>query len=183
MEGLGSLLDSLLARQVGMSIHEDPFKNSMDPYGILNTPQAQIYGPPVPIEQKQIDPSLLSGGFGEDVSMGGFEGRAPLEKFNIQDLINPNNTKLQFGLKPTDKYEQYVKRDRQGNIIEGDVVEMFNNMKFDPKDVYFNYRRDNENTGYGGPRTIQNFQLGPKRIGADVRYEFEPGRGISSLFK
>jgi hypothetical protein len=56
-------------------------------------------------------------------------------------------------------------------------------MKFDPKDVYFNHRRDNENTGYGGPRTIQNFQLGPKRIGADVRYEFEPGRGISSLFK
>lgn len=39
MEGLGSLLDSLLAKQVGLSIHEDPFKNSMDSYGILNTPQ------------------------------------------------------------------------------------------------------------------------------------------------
>jgi hypothetical protein len=45
MEGLGSLLDSLLARQIGMSIHEDPFKNSMDSYGILNTPQAQVLWP------------------------------------------------------------------------------------------------------------------------------------------
>jgi len=176
MEGLGSLLDSLLARQVGMSIHEDPFKNSMDPYGILNTPQArQVYGPPVPTEQKQIDPSLLSGGFGEDIGMVGFEGRAPLGEFNTQQLIDPRYTQLKFGLKPTNNYEQYAR--------EGDIPGMFNNMKFNPKDVYFNYTRDNANAGYGGPKTIQNFQLGNKGIGADFKYEFEPGYGISSLFK
>ena len=183
MEGLGSLLNSLLVRQLGTSIHsQDPFK--MDQYGIMNAgvQQPNIYGP-MPMEQKQINPDLLSGSFGEDISMGGFEGRAPLPEFNVQQLIDPNNTRLQFGLNQTNKYEQYVKRDEQGNIIKGDVIGMFNNTKFDPKDFYFNYRRDNSNTGYKGPQTIQNFQLGPKTIGADVRYEFEPGKGISSLFR
>ena len=176
MEGLGSLLDSLLVRQLGTSIgSQDPFR--MDQYGVMNAgiQQPDIYGPPVPIEQKQIDPDLLSGSFGEDINMGGFEGRAPLEEFNAQQLTDPRYTQLKFGLKPTDNYEQYAR--------QGDIPGMFNNMKFDPKDVYFNYRRDNENTGYNGPRTTQNFQLGPKRIGADVRYEFEPGKGISSLFR
>ena len=183
MEGLESLLNSLLAKQVEMSIYGDPYKNSMDPMGILSTPQAQIYGPPLPPEQKQIDPSLLSGSVGKDLSMGGYEGRAPLPEFNVQQLIDPSNTRLQFGLNQTNNYEQYVKRDREGNIIEGNVIGMFNNTKFDPKDLYFNYRRDNSNTGYEGPQTVQNFQLGPKRIGADLKYEFQPGGGLSSLFR
>ena len=183
MEGLGSLLNSLLAKQVEMSIYGDPYANSIDSLGILSTPQAQIYGPPLPPEQKQIDPSLLSGSVGKDLTMGGYEGRAPLPEFNVQQLIDPSNTRLQFGLNQTNNYEQYVKRDEEGNIIGGDVIGMFNNTKFDPKDLYFNYRRDNSNTGYEGPKTTQNFYVGPKRIGADARYEFEPGGGLSSLFR
>ena len=180
-EGLGSLLNSLLAKQAGLSIHEDPYKNSIDSLGILSTPQAQIYGPPLPPEERRIGD--MSGSVGKDLTMGGYEGRAPLPEFNVQQLIDPSNTRLQFGLNQTNNYEQYVKRDEKGNIIEGNVIGMFNNTKFDPKDLYFNYRRDNSNTGYEGPRTVQNFQLGPKRIGADLKYEFQPGGGLSSLFK
>jgi hypothetical protein len=82
MEGLGSLLDSLLARQVGMSIHEDPFKNSMDFYGILNTPQAQVYGP-MPIEQKPGNMEL-SGGFEEEPKKNEY----PIQFGNLQ--LKPN---------------------------------------------------------------------------------------------
>lgn len=82
MEGLGSLLDSLLARQVGMSIHEDPFKNSMDSYGILNTPQAQVYGP-MPIEQEPGNMEL-SGGFQEEPKKNEY----PIQFGNLQ--LKPN---------------------------------------------------------------------------------------------
>ena len=82
MEGLGSLLDSLLARQVGMSIHEDPFKNSMDSYGILNTPQAQVYGP-MPMEQEP-DNIELSGGFEEKPKKSEY----PIQFGNLQ--LKPN---------------------------------------------------------------------------------------------
>jgi hypothetical protein len=82
MEGLGSLLDSLLARQVGMSIHEDPFKNSMDSYGILNTPQAQVYGP-MPIEQEPGNMEL-SGGFQEEPKKSEY----PIQFGNLQ--LKPN---------------------------------------------------------------------------------------------
>ena len=82
MEGLGSLLDSLLARQVGMSIHEDPFKNSMDSYGILNTPQAQVYGP-MPIEQEP-ENIELSGGFQEEPKKSEY----PIQFGNLQ--LKPN---------------------------------------------------------------------------------------------
>ena len=82
MEGLGSLLDSLLAKQVGMSIHEDPFKNSMDSYGILNTPQAQVYGPmPMEQEPKNIE---LSGGFEEEPKKSEY----PIQFGNLQ--LKPN---------------------------------------------------------------------------------------------
>lgn len=82
MEGLGSLLDSLLARQVGMSIHEDPFKNSMDSYGILNTPQAQVYGP-MPMEQEPGNIEL-SGGFEEEPKKSEY----PIQFGNLQ--LKPN---------------------------------------------------------------------------------------------
>jgi len=83
MEGLGSLLNSLLARQVGMSIHEDPFKNSMDPYGILNTPQAQqVYGP-MPMEQAPGNMEL-SGGFEEEPKKNEY----PIQFGNLQ--LKPN---------------------------------------------------------------------------------------------
>jgi hypothetical protein len=82
MEGLGSLLNSLLARQVGMSIHEDPFKNSMDSYGILNTPQAQVYGP-MPMEQEP-DNIELSGGFEEKPKKSEY----PIQFGNLQ--LKPN---------------------------------------------------------------------------------------------
>ena len=82
MEGLGSLLDSLLAKQVGMSIHEDPFKNSMDSYGILNTPQAQVYGP-MPMEQEPGNIEL-SGGFEEEPKKSEY----PIQFGNLQ--LKPN---------------------------------------------------------------------------------------------
>jgi hypothetical protein len=82
MEGLGSLLNSLLARQVGMSIHEDPFKNSMDSYGILNTPQAQVYGP-MPMEQEPGNIEL-SGGFEEKPKKSEY----PIQFGNLQ--LKPN---------------------------------------------------------------------------------------------
>jgi len=82
MEGLGSLLDSLLAKQVGLSIHEDPFKNSMDSYGILNTPQAQVYGP-MPMEQETGNMEL-SGGFEEEPKKSEY----PIQFGNLQ--LKPN---------------------------------------------------------------------------------------------
>jgi hypothetical protein len=82
MEGLGSLLDSLLAKQVGLSIHEDPFKNSMDSYGILNTPQAQVYGP-MPMEQETGNIEL-SGGFEEEPKKSEY----PIQFGNLQ--LKPN---------------------------------------------------------------------------------------------
>jgi hypothetical protein len=83
MEGLGSLLNSLLARQVGMSIHGDPFKNSMDPYGILNTPQAQqVYGP-MPMEQAPGNMEI-SGGFEEEPK----QSKYPVQFGNLQ--LKPN---------------------------------------------------------------------------------------------
>ena len=82
MEGLGSLLDSLLARQVGMSIHEDPFERSMDSYGILNTPQAHVYGP-MPMEQEPGNIEL-SGGFEEEPKKSEY----PIQFGNLQ--LKPN---------------------------------------------------------------------------------------------
>ena len=55
MEGLGSLLNSLLVRQLGTSIHsQDPFK--MDQYGVMNAgvQQPNIYGP-MPMEQAPLN--------------------------------------------------------------------------------------------------------------------------------
>ena len=84
-QGLGYLLDSLLAKQVGMSIHEDPFKKSMDPYGILNTPQAQtqIYGP-IPMDQGPRYQEELTGGFEEEPKKNEY----PIQLGNLQ--IKPN---------------------------------------------------------------------------------------------
>lgn len=81
-EGLGSLLNNLLAQQVGISINEDPFKNSMDPYGILNTEQAQVYGP-MPMEQEPGNMEL-SGGFQEEPKKSEY----PIQVGNLQ--IKPN---------------------------------------------------------------------------------------------
>ena len=94
MEGLGSLLDSLLAKQVGLSIHEDPFKNSMDSYGILNTPQAQVYGP-IPMEQEPGNMEL-SGGFEEEQKPSEY----PIQFGNLQLKPNANysTSKTSYGI-------------------------------------------------------------------------------------
>ena len=83
-EGLGYLLNNLLAKQLGTSLHsEDPFK-SMDPLGILSAPQIQreVYGP-IPKDQEPLDIEM-SGGFQEEPK----ENQYPIQFGNLQ--IKPN---------------------------------------------------------------------------------------------
>ena len=83
-EGLGYLLNNLLARQLGTSLHsEDPFK-TMDPLGILSTEQAQkeVYGP-MPMEQEPWNMET-SGGFEEEPKKDEY----PIQFGNLQ--IRPN---------------------------------------------------------------------------------------------
>ena len=81
-EGLGYLLNNLLAKQLQTSLHsEDPFK-SMDPMGIMSAPQAQVYGP-MPMEQETGNMEL-SGGFEEEPKKNDY----PIKFGNLQ--LKPN---------------------------------------------------------------------------------------------
>jgi hypothetical protein len=198
MEGLGSLLNSLLARQVGMSIHEDPFKNSMDPYGILNTPQAQqVYGP-MPMEQAPLNiplegsaeelpqgyryPDVKEEYFRKDYMANQLEPtRAqvpPIQIGNLQFTPNANYsmTEGSYGVPG-------LKSKIANSYFGGNVNYPFGDTGFSFQGAY-GKSRTNENQQYRDYPS-QNYTNTSSQFDTGLRYDrqFEPGEGLNSLFK
>jgi hypothetical protein len=173
-QGLGYLLNNLLARQLGASLHEDPFSGSMNPMGMVNAPQAQIYGPVVPPEQQQIDPRLLSGGFEEEPKKN--ENSIQLGNLGINPRANYSTSDMSRGISGL--------RDMLYNSGYG------GNFNYKFGDSGFSLLGN-----YGKSRSSEDFQYRDYPSNSNVnsstnrdftlRYgkEFEPGGGLSSLFR
>jgi len=174
MEGLGSLLNSLLAKQVEMSIYGDPYRNSMDPMGILSTPQAQIYGPVVPPEQKQIDPRLLSGGFEEKQK----ESVYPIQIGNLG--IKPN---ANYSISDLSRGISGFRDDLYKSGYGGNFNYKFGDSGFS---LLGNYgkSRSNEDVQFRDYPSNSNVNSSINRD-FTLKYdkEFEPGGGLNYLFR
>lgn len=171
-EGLGSLLNSLLARQAGLSIHEDPFTKVMNPMGMINTSETVSYGPPNPPEERRIGD--MSGGFEEQPKKN--ENSIQLGNLEINPRVNYSTSDMSRGISGL--------RDMLYNSGYGGNF----NYKFGDSgfSLLGNYgkSRSNEDRQYRDYPSNSNVNSTTNRD-FTLKYgrEFEPGGGLSSLFR
>jgi hypothetical protein len=197
MEGLGSLLDSLLVRQLGTSIgSQDPFR--MDPYGVMNAgaQQSNVYGPMF-MEHAPLNIPLE--GSAEDLPLGQTY-QDPREEYFKKDYMANRLEPGRLQMPPVQIGDLQFTPNANYSITEGSGIpglksKLINsyfggNVNYPFGDTGFSFQGT-----YGKSRNnlaeqyrdypSQNYTNSSSQFDTGLRYDkqFEPGGGLNSLFK
>jgi len=198
MEGLGSLLDSLLVRQLGTSIgSQDPFR--MDQYGVMNAgiQQPNVYGPMfmehaplnIPLQGSAEElppgytyPNTRDEYFKKDYTANQLEAIKPQPKpIQIGDVnFTPN---ANYSLKEGSYGVPGLKSQLINSGFGGNINYPFGDSGFSFQGMY-GKSRTNENQQYRN-NPSQDFTNSSSQFDTGLRYDkqFEPGGGLNSLFR